>query len=363
MWLKQTLRWCTITGALMLATVVATYLHKEVTADPPGVETRWWDGTKKVEETYWAPGKVATRTEYGDDGKTVLTYRQYDYEGRLENEKIRLKNGTVEESRYMFDGQKSFLYQYTLWLGDESNFLISRMFWSDGKMRQEVIKTDDGLVPKHVRMWGQNGQLLRESQILPNAAQQSDEYVNGKLSKRETLYGTGDVVTQAFRDNGTMSSEERQIKLSGNFENTYFDDKGVPVFGGEVWPNGTEVLNLYRNGKLAIKHTAKPGSPRFVEELSVDGKVARKLVFDNKNNPAVVYLYRADGTLQREKHLTGKGNDNAVTRQLDYDATGTKVIGRSDTGEPEKFDADVLDTPSVRGSLLRGLQGMRGEER
>lgn len=357
MWLKQTLRWCTITGALMLATVAVTYLHKEVTADPQGVETRWWDGTKKSEETYWEPGKVATRTEYGDDGKTVVAFRQWDYEGRLEVEKIRQqKTGNLEEKRYMFDGQKSYLYQYTVWLADEQNFVLMRMFWSDGKMREEVVRTDDGLVPKHVRVWNQSGQLLQESQILSNAAQQTDSFANGKLSERVTVYGTGDVVIQQFHENGRVSSEGRRIKLSGDSENTYFDETGKPVFGAKMSADGTEVIYLYKNGKLAIKHTGKLGGSRYAEELNAAGIVTRKLVFDRAGNPSIVYLYRGDGSLAREKHLSGKGNDTTVKNQLDYDVTGTKVTGQSDTGEPERFDSDMLEPPTVREALNRGLQ-------
>jgi|AGTN01.3.fsa_nt_gi MORN repeat variant. len=355
MWLTQTLRWCTITGALMLATVAVTYLHKEVAADPAGVETRWWDGTKKTQVTYYADGKVESRTEYGDDGKTVIAFRKYDWQGNLRQEKIRLKNGNVEDSMYGFDGKKNILRQYTLWLGDESNFLVTQMYWDNGQLRLEVVKTDDGLVAKHSRQWDENGVLLAESQILPNAAQQTDQYEEGKLVLRQTLYGTGDLVTQSFRADGTMSNEEKMIKLTDSSESTYFDAKGVPVFGSEQWRDGTEVLNLYKNGVLAIKHTAyKPGSPNYVEELSADGKVTRKLVFDNNGNPARVYLYRGDGTLAREKQLSGKGNTTTVTKQLDYDETGTKVTATSDTGEPERFERDVLDTGGAFNNLRRG---------
>jgi antitoxin component YwqK of YwqJK toxin-antitoxin module len=356
MWLKQTLRWCTITGALMLATVCATYLHKQVAADPQGVETRWWDGTKKFEETYHSNGKVMTRTEYGDDGKTIITYREYDWEGRIQIEKIRLKSGNVEENQYLFDGSKNVLISYTLWMGDQQKFLITRMFWSDGSMRQEVVNTDDGLIPRHSRMWDRQGRLIQENQILQNAANQHDEYKDGKLAKRQTLFGTGDLVVQMFRPDGTISKEEKVIKLSGNAEHTYFDDKGKAVFGGEVWPDGTEIFVLYKNGVLAIKHTATPDGQRFVEELNGDGKVTRKLVFDANGRPSVVYLYRGDGTLGREKHLRGPGNDTKVVKQLDYDATGKKVVAESDSGDSEKFDADVLEPPAVRGSILRGLQ-------
>lgn len=356
MWLTQTLRWCTITGALLLSTVAVTYLHKQVAADPTGVETRWWDGTKKSVETYYRDGKVESRTEYGEDGKTVITYRKYDWQGNLQQEKIRLPNGNIEDSAYMFDGRKNVRLQYTLWLGDESNFILTQMYWQNGKMRMEVVKTDDGQVAKQSRQWDEEGVLLTESQILPNAANQLDQYEDGKLVQRQTLFGTGDMVTQTFRADGTMSNEEKIIRLTDTAYGTYFDARGIPVFGSEQHKDGTQVLILYKNGKPAVKHTAyKPNSPTYAEEISAStGTVTRKLEFDAKGNPSRVFIYRADGTLAREKHLTGTGNSTTVTRQLDYDATGTKVTATSDAGEPERFEPDMLDTTAAFNARRSG---------
>jgi hypothetical protein len=52
---------------------------------------------------------------------------------------------------------------------------------------------------------------------------------------------------------------------------------------------------------------------------------------DADGNVIAVYIYRADGTLARVKHV----NNGVIESQDDYDATGTKIIHKQAGGEPE----------------------------
>lgn len=219
------LKWCVFIGALMLASVGVTLLHQGLAHDPAGVHTRWWDGTRDKVETFYANGKLRSSTTFGDDGKTVLTLKEWSYSGALTHEKARREDGKVYEKLFSDDGQ--VLMQETLWVGDESYFVAQREYHSNGKLAMETIMTEDGRAPTLRRLLNSKGELLEEARILSNADQQVNSYENSILIRRQTFKANGDVVIEVFFD-GTeiVSLRNTMIRLDGRVITENFDRSG-----------------------------------------------------------------------------------------------------------------------------------------
>lgn len=217
-------RWCAFTGALMLGFVLVTFLHKAVMQDAPGVTTRWWDGTLNTVDKHHANGQVASRTVYGDDGKTVLAYQEWTIDGALVRQKIRQKDGRVEEKRFSVDGK--VLLNYALWNGDERSFVIKREYHDNGKLSSEVIMTEDGQHAQHRRTFSSDGSLEEEYKILSNADQETISYLNGKPARRFVFKANGDTETTAYYPSGAIRMSERTIRLTGAREVKCFSEDG-----------------------------------------------------------------------------------------------------------------------------------------
>jgi antitoxin component YwqK of YwqJK toxin-antitoxin module len=219
------LKWCVFIGALMLASVGVTFLHQGLAQDPIGVHTRWWDGTRDKADVFYPDGQLASSTTYGDDGKTVLTLKEWSRRGALTREKTRREDGKVYEKLFSEDGK--VLLQETLWVGDESYFVGQREYHDNGKLAMETIMTEDGRAPTLRRVLNSKGELLEEARILSNADHQVNEYKNSIVVRRQTFKANGDVVIEVFFE-GTeiVSLRNTMIRLDGRVITENFDRSG-----------------------------------------------------------------------------------------------------------------------------------------
>lgn len=370
------LKWCAFTGALMLAFVALTFVHKEVSQDPPGVVTRWWDGTLQSVESKYDNGKLARRTTYGDDGKTVITLEEWDWSGALTHTKIRGKNGRVEEKTFQEDGKT--VASYKLWNGDELTFVIERRFFRSGKVATETINTEDGLTTVEQRQFEENGQLRVERIVLDNADQATSMFNNGKLTNRSIFKANGDSWDEQFDENGKLQTRSKQVRLDGSsVVETFFPDGKVSSRSEEKLgkslmerfdASGKLVLRRENDGKsrsmtnvtvfdgdkVKLRQYLKSWQLARTEEISTStGTITRaidieyikpKKPFESPTPVARrVEVYRADGTLERVKLLK---DDGSVAKTIEYDSTGKTIASEKEGGEAESIDQKLLQDAS-----------------
>jgi len=321
----------------MLAFVAVTFYHKEVSQDPPGVVTRWWDGTLQSVEHKYSNGQLADRTVYGDDGKTVIEQMQWSATGGLMRSIVRQKSGHVEEKHFQRNGTLS---RYKLWLGDMRLFVIERTYYDNGQLEQETLYTEDGLVPAETRSFSQKGQLEMERKVLDNADQRTDFYRQGKLTTRHIFKANGDTWEEMFYDNGALQLRSKSVRLNGDIEKEGFSKAGKLVFKqtGSFRKSVREVYDA--QGKVRIRQHLTSGLTR-VEEISVEtGKVTREFVIDeDRGILGSIRKFRPDGTLELVKKLEV---GDVVVKTTEYDASGTKIVKEKDGGEAESYNPEVF---------------------
>jgi antitoxin component YwqK of YwqJK toxin-antitoxin module len=373
------LKWCAFTGAIMLVFVAATFYHEEVSKDPPGVVSRWWDGSLQSVEVKHSNGKLANRMTFGDDGVTVLTLEEWDWAGVLTHSKIRRKDGRVEEKMFSEDGKTVSFYK--LWNGDELTYVIERKFHPNGKLASETIMTEDGLVAAEQRMFEENGNLRMERRVLDNADQATDMYANGKLMERSIFKANGDSWNEQFDENGNLHSRSKNVRLDGSsvFETFFadgkvksrseekvgkslleqFDANGKVVLRRENGSTSMINVTVFEGEKVKLRQYLKGWQLARTEEVSTaTGFTTRAIDIEyskpNKQSfqsptPIArrVELYRADGTLERVKLLK---DDGAVAKTTEYDSTGKTVTSEKEGGEAEKIDEKLLqDATTANG--------------
>jgi antitoxin component YwqK of YwqJK toxin-antitoxin module len=323
----------------MLAAVFATFEYKNVAQDPPGVYTRWWDGTTQRVDVFYPNGKLKSTTTYGDDGKTVMIDVQLTDQGAIIHSKVRQEDGKVLEKNFSEDGK--VLLAKILWSGDETYFVARQEFYEDGTLQSESIMTEDGQAPVSRRMFNPDGSLAMESKILANADQEAKQYLNGKVIHRSVFKANADKIDEFYRPaTGIISRRTTETALTKDVYNEVFDDEGNLVYSSLLPAAGGNVVNtVYFKGKIVLRQTASNFLLTTVEEFSPGAaNPRRKIELDGAGNPVKVYIYRPDGTLARVKTL----QDGAVKSQADYDASGTRVIHSQPGGEPETISPDLL---------------------
>jgi antitoxin component YwqK of YwqJK toxin-antitoxin module len=338
----MTLKWCAFTGALMLAFVFATLIHKGVTADPPGVETRWWDGTVASKEVRYPNGKLAMRVEFGDDGTTVISLKEWNEHGALIHSKQRsIEDGTVEEKQFTYDGK--ILVLHKLWNGDELTFRAERTFWpNNGKISTETINTEDGLVPAEVRQYDREGNLQMERKILDNADAVTTMYSSGKVTSRSIFKANGDSWEEMVWGDGSLKYRSKTTRLDGEQESEGFTPSGKLLFKA-TGNLQTKVREVYEpeSGKLRLRQYYKGWGMVKVEEYSLDtGRVTRAYVIDDDRGiVSAVQQFRADGTLELVKQLDV---GDKVVKTTTYDAAGKTIVSEQAGGTPENLDRDIF---------------------
>lgn len=335
------LRWCAFTGALMLLSVGFTTLHLGVAQDPPGVKTRWWDGTTQTVDTTHGNGRPASHTELSDDGRTILVQQKWSYEGALVYSAQRHKNGRFEVKEFTYDGK--VLTSHTLWAGDMSYFLFQRAYYRNGQLMLEEINTEDGMVTSDRRHFNEDGTLQMEYHILKNADQETREYRDGKLFKVFLLRGSGDRETTTFYPSGTMRSFQKAVKLDGSFRHDVFRADGTLQLRREK-PGDSAMLTVtvYSRGEQArFRQSYDSGTlTEVIEYSSQTGQPARRLLVRN-GSTLQVELFRPDGTLARKKQLA----NGRVVRQITYDETGKTVTADIQGGEVEPVNPSLIADP------------------
>lgn len=339
------LKWCAFTGALMLASVFATFYHKEVNQDPPGVSTRWWDGTVQSRETRFSSDKLQSRTEYGDDGITVVRYQEWNWEGKLVHSKVRdKKTGQVEEKRFSDDG--AVLVVHKLWNGDERTFLVEREFHPrTGKLLSETINTADGLTAAEQRRFDDNGTLFMERRVLDNADQETKMFSGGKLRQRSVFKANGDQWVETFNDAGVMTSRSKEIRLDGDSVYERFSARtGKLVARRENNMNDRKqmaTVSVFHDGeKVRLRQTFARGTLIKIEEFSIETGLPTRTVVVVNNVAVEAQLFGKDGRLERVKKLN---SDGSVTKTIDYDADGKTVDSEKEGGEPEVVDPKLFE--------------------
>jgi antitoxin component YwqK of YwqJK toxin-antitoxin module len=328
------MKWCAFTGALMLLFVVAALTHQVVSQDPPGVTSRWWDGTRQSVEKFYDNGKPSLRIEYGDDGKTVLSYTKWSRNGAVVLQKQRQEDGTLEEKEFTDDGKT--LLHYVLWNGDGQSFRIEREYSpypdSLGKLTSEEVKTPDGRLTIERRSYYPPGVLSSETKILDDGwgDNQNDSYSNGKLVSRSILRGSGDQIQIRFHDNGTMASRSTVFAFNHSSTGEFFDDQGRPTVMRETSGDHPmdPVVSLYHAGKLKYKQVFNHFSLERLEE------------------------YREDGTLARVKHF----KDGKIVREEQFDGSGKTVVSEKSGGKFDSIDGRLLESGDSDSSIReRGI--------
>lgn len=222
--------WCAFTGALMLLSVLVTHQQRTAAEDPPGVVTRWWDGTLQSQDETWPNGKPASHTEYGEDGKTILLQQQWTPEGVLSREFKRLKSGQAEER--VWDRSGKILRLYRLWLGDQSTYIIERVYHANGLMQREETKTEDGMLVNSRSSWNAAGVIENEYHIMPNASHETKQYMDGKIFTKRTDFGSGDWEELNYFPNGNVRQRMYFTKLTGKLTEESFNEDGTPALKG-----------------------------------------------------------------------------------------------------------------------------------
>jgi antitoxin component YwqK of YwqJK toxin-antitoxin module len=343
------LRWCAFTGALMLVFVAATFYHKEVTQEPQGVVTRWWDGTMQSRETFYPNGQMERRTVFGDDGMTVVSLEEWNRLGVPTHVKLRRKkDGRVEEVFFGADGKT--IEHYKLWNGDEQTFVIERQFYPNGKIAMERLMTEDGLAATEQRSFEPDGQLRSERLVRDNADQETKMFSGGKLRNLNTFKANGDSLSESFDENGKVTMREILIRFDNSSVREVFDDAGK-VIARRVHdgsPNSLIITTVFENDKVKLRQYIKNWDMLKVEEVSTEtGLNTRVLMFDPMTSTVNrTETFRTDGTLERVKLLK---DDGSVVKTIEYDSTGKTVTSEQEGGEPEKFDPKILLDASTGG--------------
>jgi antitoxin component YwqK of YwqJK toxin-antitoxin module len=264
----MTLRWCVLTGALMLAFVCATFEYKSVVQNHPGVYTRWYDGTTERVDVFYPNGNLKSTTVYGDDGKTVIILARLTDSGALVHSKVRREDGKVLEKIYSDDG-KVILVQ-TLWVGDESYFVAKRDFFDDGTLHEETIMTKDGDAATSRRIFNHDGTLSLDVHVLPNADQESLQYHKGKLMHRGVFKANGDEVSESLADDtGKLAQRETRIALTGDTLTEIFNADGTLFYSSATTKNSGQIVStLYEHGKMIIRQTGVKMQVSQVEEFT-----------------------------------------------------------------------------------------------
>lgn len=339
------IRWCVFTGALMLAFVGVTFVHKEVAQDPPGVHTRWWDGTTQSVDTQFPDGKPRTHTEFSDDGKTVLLAQEWEYgSGALIHEKKRHKDGRVEEKVWYRGGKQ--LETHTLWLGDEMNYQAQIRYYPNGKMASQDIKTEDGQLSVDMKQWDDKGVIQTQVEIRSNAEQVQTFFQDGKKYRESILEGTGDRINASFWDNENYKMRTRQVKLDNStVTEAFYRDGSLRVKIVTQRNYDSEVSVFAPGDKLKLKQSFKNDYPVRVEEISIQtGKPTRVLTIGRNERVEKVEIFRADGTLEKVKQLAGDGK---VIRTTEYNADGKTVASEKDGGDSETINPKLLRLPEL----------------
>jgi len=217
--------WCAFTGALMLLSVLVTHQQRMAAEDPPGVITRWWDGTMQSVDRTFPDGKPYLHTEYGEDGNTILVHKEWSRQGALVHQQLRLKDGKLEEKRWDYTGKT--LHEYTLWLGDGSSFTIQQLYHANGVLASEVTKTEDGLLTNREVSWDRLGRLIGEYHIRSNASHERKSYDEGRLVSKRTDFGSGDWEEITYWPNGNPRFRVYYTKLTGKLTEESFNQDGT----------------------------------------------------------------------------------------------------------------------------------------
>ncbi len=342
----MSLRWCTYTGAAMIIAVLTTYFLLPRDADPPGIKTRWWDGTLESEEQYHYDGKLFSRTIYGDDGKSVVKHEQWDPDGALRMSKVRLADGTLELHRYTPKGQ---VEQYQLRTGDDRLQLIERNYLADGKLSTEKLFSPDGSYMISYKRNFDNGQL-RHSVTLTKTGEQTEEiyYRSGKLKKQSNQSINGQAKTTWFYEDGKVLRKDSVSREEGVLVETFDRNGQLDVRHVEKNDDPNVYRTMFKDGKVSHKQTWKVFSNnRFhrldlVEEYNGKDKPVRSFEIEDDKVTSILY-FREDGTRARRIHIKG----SQVEREEEFDEKGDKVVKESKDGVIPAFDASMLRRENI----------------
>lgn len=346
-------RLCAFTGVLMACAVAFTFLHINWVKDPAGTSTRWWDGSVQAQDTFYSDGKKRTHTEFGDDGKTVLVYREWTRDGILVREKLRQEDGKLEDKDYGEYGGR--LIAYTLWTPDEQAFTLRREWFGDGQLRSEEIKTEDGKQTLDITVYNYDGSKYQEAHLLPNGDNVRRIYDQGKLFREEQTHPSSGLVEISlfYVESGVRKTYARFTTDRSSLIET-FSEAGVLELRREQANDTAEILVTVFNQDKSIRFTQRltaGGDLLEIVEYSPATHKPTRRTTSPWNLPATVELFRDDGTLSQVKKV---GAGGTVLAQSNYDATGKSVVSTASTGTAEKFDELLLkDATYTIGKLTR----------
>lgn len=345
-------RLCAFTGVLMACAVAFTFVHMSWVQDPAGTTSRWWDGSVQSRDTFYNNGAKRTHTEFGDDGKTVLVYREWERNGILVREKLRQDDGKLEDKA--FDDYTGRMIAYTLWTPDEQEYTEKREWYDNGKLRSEEKKTEDGKQRLDIVLYEYNGAINQEAHLLPNGDSVRRVFDLGKLVREEFVYSASGVQEiNLYYDTGVKKTYAR-FTTDGSVLIETFSEAGDLELRREQANDQADILVTVFHKDKSIRFTqrinARGDLVEIVEYSPVSNKPKRRTL-NPYNLPATVELFREDGTLSQVKKVGAGGK---VLSQTTYDATGRSAVGTSSTGTNEQFDEILLkDATYTIGKLQR----------
>ena len=344
------LKWCALTGALIIISGFAITLFAPATGDPPGVTTRWWNGTVETIEEIRYDGS-RTVTTFGDDGQTVVKYERFDYDGKLRQIAQRLPEGTVETKWFRSGGE---LERYTLRSPDERDLLEAREYHPDGTLQREEIYTKDGRMLLKRRTYDKNGKLKESEDMRPNGDRVSESYYsNGNLKSRSNYSLGGKYDKVMHYSDGTLYYRETVTDKESHLDT--YDREGRSLVHRTSNPDGTIHFEVSDEGKLVYRQTWKPydGLSHFlhkVEEYDSEGKfVERSVSVDIYGRPEEIERYRGDGTLKSRQRIRYERSSRTPisVEEVEFDESGKTELNTVEDSKPGKVSSKRLNIPDT----------------
>lgn len=342
--------WLISTGTVMLIVMGVTVLLNSINEDPEGVTTRWWDGTREVVETFHNNGKTDTVTRYGDDGKTIVSQKQFDYHGALTYEKIRLADGKLDEKSYT-DGKLSY---HVIWLPDERMFVLQRMYNRKGNLVNETVVHEDGETILSQKTFYEDGAPKTDFHIDQKTGTntESEFYKNGTAKSITTRHmnATGSIV-QKYESGELFCEAVFDFTKGTGLEEWSFYEKGGRLIQENRMPgDDTYIVNVYHEGYLKFRQefaiTDRDGAEmtlRFTSatEFNKYGKLPTRKVLSSKDDDTTleIQLFNDDGSMRLKKIQIG---DSKVVAQYEYDEESNETKIEPITEEPDEISPELL---------------------
>ncbi len=199
--------------------------------------------------------------------------KEYYPSGKIESEQS-YRNGKQDGTglSYYEDGKFS-----GEWYWKDGIFLGYKSFYPDGKISQEVVRSNDGNVQQSVKDYYENGQLLLEQKEQENRMFMKRYYPDGQLQE-DGVY----VLRKTNRKDVTTKDPETG-KIRVGVKSFFWDAVERKIYDeeGNIFENG--IYKTYsKKGRVISEVPYINGKMNGIgKEYYDDGKVSAEIVFSN----------------------------------------------------------------------------------